>query len=124
MVYSSTVIMEAAGSGEYVPHSVACQKAVILMLNATKTTYLMAAVIFHIAFHKSHVRCLQIFATNVISTLYTVGGFPDGDDSAVRRRGKKSPIADSEEKVDTNSNSYKHLKFQIKPSDSIQTDFR
>ena len=66
---------------------------------------------------------LQIFATNVISTFYTVGGFPDGDDSAVRQRGKKSPTAETEEKVDRNSNSYKHLKFQIKPSDSIQTDF-
>lgn len=75
-----------------------------------------------------HVSCqvftLQIFATNVMSSLHTVGGFPDGDDSAVRQRGKKSSIADSEEKVDRNSNSYKHLKFQIKPSDSIQTDFR
>jgi hypothetical protein len=59
--------MEASGSGEYVPHSVAYQKAVILMLIAVKITNLMAAVIFHIAFHKSHVRCLQIFATNVIS---------------------------------------------------------
>lgn len=67
---------------------------------------------------------LQIFATNVISTFYTVDDFPDGDDSAVRQRSKKSPIADSEEKVDGNSNSYKHLKFQIKPGDSIQTDFR
>jgi hypothetical protein len=53
-----------------------------------------------------------------------MGGFSDGDDSAVRQRGKKSAVADSEEKVDTNSNSYKHLKFQIKPFDSIQTDFR
>jgi hypothetical protein len=67
---------------------------------------------------------LQIFATNVISTFYTAGSFPDGDVSAVRQRGKKSPRADSEEKVDRNSNSYKHLKFQIKPDDSIQTDFR
>jgi len=66
----------------------------------------------------------KIFATNAVSTFYTVGGFPDGDDSAVRQRGKKSPIADIEEKVDRNSNSYKHLKFQIKPGDSIQTDFR
>jgi hypothetical protein len=67
---------------------------------------------------------LQIFATDVISTFCTVGGIPDGVDSAVRQRGKKSPTADIEEKVDGNSNSYKRLKFQIKPGDSIQTDFR
>jgi hypothetical protein len=42
------MIMEAAGSGEYVPHNVISQKTAILMLNAVKMTYLMAAVIFHI----------------------------------------------------------------------------
>jgi hypothetical protein len=49
--------MEASGSGEYVPHGVAYQKAVILMLIAVKTTNLMAAVILHMAFHKSHGGC-------------------------------------------------------------------
>ncbi|XP_069698458.1 guanine nucleotide-exchange factor SEC12 [Periplaneta americana] len=52
-----------------------------------------------------------------------------GNDSGVRQRSKKSSVSDSEdtqeakEKVDGNSNSYKRLKFLIKPSDSIQTDF-
>jgi hypothetical protein len=59
-----------------------------------------------------------------MSAVHTMGYFPARDDSAVRQRSKKSPIADNEEKVDRNSNSYKHLKFQIKPYDSIQTDFR
>lgn len=79
-----------------------------------------------IALHRSHVTCLycRILFTDVMSAAYTVGCFTDGGDSAVRQRSGKSSIADSEEKVDRNSNSYKHLKFQIKPSDSIQTDFR
>ena len=52
------MIMEAAGSGEYVPHNVTSQKTTILMLNAVKMSYLMAAVIFHVVFHNSYVTCL------------------------------------------------------------------
>jgi hypothetical protein len=62
--------------------------------------------------------------------IYIVNCFLVGDNNAVRHRSKKLSVSDSEEahstkqKVDRNSNSYKQLKFQIKPSDSIQTDFR
>jgi hypothetical protein len=42
----------------------------------------------------------------------------------VRQRRKKSAVSDSEEKVERNGTSYKQLTFQIKPSDSVQTDFR
>lgn len=58
MAYSSTVIMEAAGSGEYIPHDVTSEKTAILILNVVKTIYLVTAVIFHITFHNSYVRCL------------------------------------------------------------------
>lgn len=59
-----------------------------------------------------------------ISPIYIEACFPVGDSSAVRQRSKNSTVSDSEEKVDRNGNSYKRLKFQIKPSDSIQTDFK
>ncbi|KAJ9589375.1 hypothetical protein L9F63_017427, partial [Diploptera punctata] len=59
---------------------------------------------------------------NVIESL-------SGHTETVRKRSKKSSVSDSEEKkdekeeLDGNSNSYKRLKFHIKPNDSIQTDF-
>jgi hypothetical protein len=62
--------------------------------------------------------------------VYIVDCFPVGDNNAVKRPSKKSSVSEKEEtynskqKVDKNSNSFKQLKFQIKPSDSIQTDFR
>jgi hypothetical protein len=59
-----------------------------------------------------------------ISAIYIELCFPGGDSSAVRQRSKKSAVSDSKEKVNRNGNSYKRLKFQIKPSDSIQTDFK
>jgi hypothetical protein len=59
--------MKASGSGEYVPHGVAYQKTVILMLIAVKTTNLMVAVILHIAFHKSHGSCYTLHCFPQIS---------------------------------------------------------
>jgi hypothetical protein len=59
-----------------------------------------------------------------ISPIYIEACFPVGVSNAVRQRSKKSAVSDSEEKVDRNGNSYKRLNFQIKPSDSIQTDFK
>jgi len=84
-------------------------------------TFLVAGQESHCQLYHVSMEVIDIDSEDVIKSKN--GGFPDGDVSAVRQRGKKSPIADSEEKVDRNSNSYKHLKFQIKPDDSIQTDF-
>lgn len=62
--------------------------------------------------------------------IHIVNCFPVGDNNAVKQRSKKSSLSGSleahgtKQKVDGNRNSYKQLKFQIKPSDSVQTDFR
>ncbi|CAG2057116.1 unnamed protein product [Timema podura] len=40
------------------------------------------------------------------------------------REGDYSNNQDQKEKIDSNSNCYRKLQFEIKPNDSVQTDFR
>lgn len=75
---------------------------------------------------KQNTLCLTVFF-NLLDTTNNVG------DQKVRRRrsrgtslSEEQPVKKEKEKdnVDQNRNSCQHLAFRLKPSDSIQTDFR